>query len=27
LIVRDVTEFAGGVELSDDITVVVVRCG
>jgi sigma-B regulation protein RsbU (phosphoserine phosphatase) len=26
LIVQDVTEFAGGVELSDDITIVVLQC-
>ena len=26
LIVQDVTEFSGGVELADDITVVVIKC-
>jgi serine phosphatase RsbU (regulator of sigma subunit) len=26
LIVQDVTEFSGGVEPSDDITTVVLRC-
>ena len=26
LIVRNVTEFVGDVELSDDITIVVLRC-